>query len=78
MKMALFERTYVGNGVEAKKTRLLTVSQAAERLNVKERYIRHLIAGGRVDIIKIGRLVRIPESAVEDLLTAGYRSALGE
>ena len=58
-------------------SRMLTVLEAADRLNVKERYIRYLIAEGRIDIVKIGRLVRIPEQAVEDLVTVGYRPASG-
>jgi excisionase family DNA binding protein len=57
--------------------RMLTVAEAAECLNVKERYIRYLIAEGRIDIVKIGRLVRIPEQAIEDLVAVGYRPAGG-
>jgi excisionase family DNA binding protein len=57
--------------------RMLTVVEAAERLNVKERYIRYLIAEGRIDIVKIGRLVRIPEQVIDDLVTVGYRPAGG-
>jgi excisionase family DNA binding protein len=58
-------------------SRMLTVLEAADRLNVKERYIRYLIAEGRIDIVKIGRLVRIPEQAIEDLVAVGYRPAGG-
>lgn len=57
---------------------LLTVGEAAERLNVKERYIKHLIAGRRIDIVKIGRLVRIPETTIEDLIALGYKQAANE
>jgi excisionase family DNA binding protein len=57
--------------------RMLTVVEAADRLNVKERYIRYLIAEGRIDIVKIGRLVRIPEQVIEDLVAVGYRPASG-
>jgi excisionase family DNA binding protein len=56
-------------------SRMLTVVEAAERLNVKERYIRYLIAEGRIDIVKIGRLVRIPEQVIENLVAVGYRAA---
>jgi excisionase family DNA binding protein len=58
-------------------SRMLTVLEAADRLNVKERYIRYLIAEGRIDIVKIGRLVRIPEQAIDDLVAVGYRPASG-
>ena len=58
-------------------SRMLTIDEAADRLNVKARYIRYLIAEGRIDIVKIGRLVRIPEQTIEDLVTVGYRPATG-
>ncbi len=58
--------------------KLLTVAQASERLNVKERYIRHLIAHRRIDVVKIGRLVRIPQRAIDELMSAGYKQAVNE
>jgi excisionase family DNA binding protein len=54
------------------------MEEAAERLNVKRRYIKHLIAGRRIDIVKIGRLVRIPEATIEDLIRFGYKQAAGD
>jgi excisionase family DNA binding protein len=51
--------------------RLLTVAQAAELLNTSERYPRRLIEERRITFVRIGRHVRIPESALEEFITAG-------
>ncbi len=64
--------------ITSQTSRLLTVAQASEQLNVKERYIRHLIAHRRIDVVKIGRLVRIPQRAIDELLTTGYKQAANE
>jgi excisionase family DNA binding protein len=51
--------------------RLLTVEQAAERLNTSVRFPRRLIEERRIAFVHIGRMVRIPESALEDFIRAG-------
>ncbi|GAB3213853.1 helix-turn-helix domain-containing protein [Marinactinospora endophytica] len=51
--------------------RLLTVAEVAELLNTSQRYPRRLIEERRITFVKIGRHVRIPESAVEDLIVSG-------
>ncbi|MEE2041729.1 helix-turn-helix domain-containing protein [Nocardiopsis sp. CT-R113] len=51
--------------------RLLTVDQAAELLNTSVRYPRRLIEERRITFVKIGRHVRIPESALDEFITAG-------
>jgi excisionase family DNA binding protein len=51
--------------------RYLTVKQAAARLNTTERFPRRLIAERRIMFVRIGRHVRIPESALDDLLADG-------
>ena len=51
--------------------RLLTVDEAAELLNVKPRFARRLIAERRIRFTHVGRHVRIPESALRELITAG-------
>ncbi|MDS1271582.1 helix-turn-helix domain-containing protein [Lipingzhangella sp. LS1_29] len=51
--------------------RLLTVTQAAERLNTSERYPRRLIEERRITFVRIGRHVRIPESAIDDFIASG-------
>jgi excisionase family DNA binding protein len=51
--------------------RLYTVAEVAEVLRTTERFPRRLIAERRIRFIKIGRHVRIPESALTDLIAAG-------
>lgn len=46
----------------------LTVAQAAEYLNVTERYIRRLVAERRVPYHKLGRLLRFQRADLERLL----------
>jgi excisionase family DNA binding protein len=58
--------------------RLLTMAEAAERLNVNRRYIKHLLYERRLDRVKIGKLVRIPEAAIDNLISSGYRPASGD
>ncbi|EDY46112.2 excisionase [Streptomyces sp. SPB074] len=43
---------------------LLTVDQAAERLGTGVRFIRRLIQERRIRYVKLGKPVRIPESAL--------------
>jgi excisionase family DNA binding protein len=51
--------------------RLLTVAQAAELLGTTERLPRRLIAERRIEFVKLGRHVRIPESALAAFIEAG-------
>jgi len=51
--------------------RLLTVSQAAERLSTGERFVRRLIAERRIAFVRVGRHVRIAESALDAFVRAG-------
>ncbi|MEV0581307.1 excisionase family DNA-binding protein [Nonomuraea sp. NPDC050310] len=53
------------------KDRLLTVKQAAIRLNTSTRFPRRLIAERRITFVRVGRNVRIPESALEEFIRAG-------
>lgn len=48
--------TYTGQS-----ERLLTVAEAAERLNTSVRFVRRLIAERRIAYVKLGRHVRITE-----------------
>lgn len=50
--------------------RLLTVEQVAELLGTGVRFSRRLIAERRIAFVKVGRHVRIPESAVRDYIAA--------
>jgi excisionase family DNA binding protein len=51
--------------------RLLTVSEAAELLSTSERFPRRLIEERRIRFVRIGRHVRIPESALREFIAAG-------
>ena len=51
--------------------RLLTVAEVAELLSTSERFPRRLIAERRIQFVRIGRHVRIPESAVREFIAAG-------
>jgi excisionase family DNA binding protein len=51
--------------------RLLTVAEAAEVLRTSERFPRRLIAERRIRFTRIGRHVRIPESALRESIAAG-------
>lgn len=50
--------------------RLLTVEQAAERLGTTVRFPRRLVEERRITFVKLGRHVRIPESALDEFVRA--------
>jgi excisionase family DNA binding protein len=50
--------------------RLLTVREAGEILSTGERFPRRLIAERRIRFVRVGRHVRIPESAIADYVAA--------
>lgn len=56
--------------------RLLTVEAAAERLSTSPRFIRRLIAERRIEFVKLGRHVRISESALAKFVDAGRKPAV--
>ncbi len=52
--------------------RLLTVDEAAPYLGAKSaRFPRRLIAERRIRFVRVGRHVRIPESAIREFVAAG-------
>src|SRR5579859_1977725 len=51
--------------------RLLTVGEVAELLGTTERFPRRLIAERRIRFARVGRHIRIPESAVSEFIEAG-------
>jgi excisionase family DNA binding protein len=55
------------NGVD----RLLTIVQAAELLSTSPRFPRRLVEERRIRFVRIGRHVRIPESALREFIAAG-------
>ncbi len=50
---------------------LLDVRQVAQRLGTEPRFVRRLIAERRIEFHKVGRHVRIPESAVREFIRTG-------
>jgi excisionase family DNA binding protein len=52
---------------------LLTVPEAAEAVNLTERWMRRAIFEGRIEVVKFGRLVRIPRSSLEKLIEDGRK-----
>jgi excisionase family DNA binding protein len=51
--------------------RLLSLPEAADRLGTTTRFPRRLIAERRIRFVRVGRHVRIPESAIEEFVEAG-------
>ncbi len=51
--------------------RLLNVEEAAQVLGTTARFPRRLIAERRIRFVKIGRHVRIPESALREFVDQG-------
>lgn len=47
---------------------LLTVEQAAKRLNVSEKWIRRAIFDKKLPIVRLGRLVRIEPAQLEQFI----------
>ena len=56
--------------------KLLTVFEAEARTGRKASTWRRDILERRVPYVKIGRSVRIPEEAIEDLIARGFRPAV--
>ena len=48
-------------------TRLLTVKDVAEALQLSTRTVRRMIAAEQIPIIRLGRSVRVHPSAISDL-----------
>ena len=50
--------------------RLMTLEQAADALGTGVRFTRRLIAERRIRFVKVGRHVRIPETALAEFIDA--------
>ena len=50
---------------------LLTVDAVADRLSTSVRFVRRLIAERRIEFVRVGRHVRISESALAAFIAAG-------
>jgi excisionase family DNA binding protein len=51
--------------------RLLAVAEVAELLSTTERFPRRLIEERRIRFVRVGRHVRIPESALREFIASG-------
>ena len=51
--------------------RLLNIDEAAEALGTTSRFPRRLVAQRRIRFVRVGRHVRIPESAIAEFVEAG-------
>ena len=55
---------------------LLTVSETAARMSLKEATIRSWIWLRKIDYVKVGRSVRIREDTIEEIIEAGTIPAI--
>ena len=57
---------------------LLTLDEVASRMGVPFRMVRRLTSDRRIAFVKVGKYVRIPASAVEEFIAAGYIPAIAQ
>jgi excisionase family DNA binding protein len=62
--------------LRAPEARLLRVPEASVRLSLRESTVRRMILERRIDVVRIGKAVRIPESCVEAIIARGYSPAV--
>lgn len=54
----------------------LTVEQAAEYLNITDYFVRRLIRERRIPFVKVGRLVRLRRTDIDDYLAGRHVPAV--
>lgn len=62
--------------IASRLSRLLTIEQTAELLNVSVRNVREQIYRRRIGIVKVGRLVRIEECELEAFIDRGRSTGM--
>ncbi len=62
--------------IEVSQERLLSPQQFADRLSISRWTVYAWIAEGRIKSVKLGRLVRIPDSEVSRLVQEGVQEAI--
>lgn len=55
--------------------RLMTVDETAERFGTSPRMVRRLVTQKRIEVVRIGRHIRISERAADALIEAGTQKA---
>jgi len=58
-----------------KSGKLLTIPEASERLGLKPSTLRFWIWTRRIEYVKVGRAVRIPERTIEGIIDQGTMPA---
>lgn len=54
---------------------LRTVSEAAELLNVSRSHVYQLMENGQLSYVKLGKVRRVPESAINELIARNLVAA---
>ena len=57
--------------------RLLTKAECADRLNVGPRFVERCVVQRRIRFVRVGRFIRIPESAIDEFVRAGTVEPMG-
>lgn len=70
------EQKVKGTGTPKAHDRLYDKVETASILNVSERFVQGLIEGRRIQYVKVGKFVRIPEAAINQFLAEGTREPL--
>lgn len=52
---------------------VLSVAEAAARLQISERYARDLIRDGQIPCLRFGRLIRVPVVQLDRLLAGDFK-----
>ncbi|MCH7804771.1 MAG: excisionase family DNA-binding protein [Acidobacteria bacterium] len=63
--------------IEVAREKLISPQQLADRLSISRWTVYAWLQEGRIKSVKLGRLVRIPESEVERMVHEGTREAVG-
>ena len=54
---------------------LLTVPEAAARMSISVKTVWKMVYGGKVDVVRIGSSVRIPDDSVDKIIDDGTTPA---
>ncbi len=64
--------------MNAKTVKLNTVPEAAARWGVTQSKVRRMILEKEIEVVKIGKSVRIPEEEIERIIAEGWRKRVGK
>jgi excisionase family DNA binding protein len=66
------------SSAQSTRSRLLTLSECAERTGTTVRWWRRAVFERKVPVHRLGRLVRVSESDLEEIITSSREPALEE